>query len=814
MGDRHKFLILFSIYLALIGAPQFLGGAQAWGVALIVTLTAFFAGIAWLYQRGQPIKPVPRAFAWALLATFFWTTAQATALPCALLKFLAPASVESRQAALQLLERVPATWCTISLSPGGTYLEMLKGAALLAMFFAAWNWSAREGRNDVIRASALSSIVMALVALGHVLVGTDKVFGLYQPAHAHPHVLAPLMNDNHLAGLMAMGAPLTLALAIQQQNKPTRFLWMLGFLVLATTNFLCLSRGGLVAFVFGTVLLGVFRLTHRRHQWHLSSLGVIVGGTVAAVAILYYLTAHLLPAQWQQSSTGKLELSMLASRLVALHPLTGVGRGAFSQAFVQLEGTRSRHDFAENILVQWASEWGIPITSMLLIGLIWALWKALQRARSITQLAAIVAVVTLGLHNLVDFSSEMLGVSVIASALLAVALAPSSQQRSSRPPPALPYREFNSINSFTVAVCVLAAGIAWFKAEDWDRYRLERQLASLTSGPNTVNFERLLAQAVPLYPSEPAFALLASVHQLQHQLPKALAWLNRTMQLAPGWAYPHALAARYLYAAGHRDQALLEIREAARRDPRTVQTLACSIAEETQNAQWLLRASPHNQFRVLFLDQLAPCFGLDAQSPINDAILRAEPHHTSSRVRQATYALHQGQSATAIAILEQVTRDAPHHTGAYIVLCEAWLAAGHPEKALAVSLAADPVVDDKRALLRERADIHVALKDAKGLRQSLAELRGLHHDSPARVAEVWFLAGQLERKLGNLAHAWKAYEQAQLTRPHDRYLLAMARTAEQLGQMRKALSHYQALAKANPKYQKEVSRIYLRLSRQ
>ena len=61
----------------------------------------------------------------------------------------------------------------------------------------------------------------------HSLLNADSLFGIYGPRHATPTILGPLLNPNHLGGLMAIGAVVALGLVFyQRQAAQLRVLWI------------------------------------------------------------------------------------------------------------------------------------------------------------------------------------------------------------------------------------------------------------------------------------------------------------------------------------------------------------------------------------------------------------------------------------------------------------------------------------------------------------------------------------------------------------------------------------------------------------
>ena len=96
--------------------------------------------------------------------------------------------------------------------------------------------------------------------------------------------------------------------------------------------------------------------------------------------------------------------------------------GRFSSAFVAHEGSRNRYTHPENLIVQWTTEWGVPIALALLLVLTLALWKRLRTAEEPLVAGVCIAIIALTLQNLVDFSLELAGAATVVAALLGAVL--------------------------------------------------------------------------------------------------------------------------------------------------------------------------------------------------------------------------------------------------------------------------------------------------------------------------------------------------------------------------------------------------------
>ncbi len=172
-------------------------------------------------------------------------------MPAAWVGLLVPESVDAWRSNAALFDQPRAPGIPMSLDPGATRLEVAKGSAVVAIFLAARVFSASHQRRRVLKGVAVSGIAMALVAFAHKLAGATEVFGIYTPVYASSRLLAPLMNENHLGGMMAMASPIAIGLAMDAKRPSERVGWAVGGALCALAGVLSFSRGGMLALAIG-----------------------------------------------------------------------------------------------------------------------------------------------------------------------------------------------------------------------------------------------------------------------------------------------------------------------------------------------------------------------------------------------------------------------------------------------------------------------------------------------------------------------------------------------------------------------------------
>ena len=793
---------LVAVGITAIVAPELFGGAFGWSVLTIAAMTAASAGLVvaatWGSTRNRHSPPVVVA----IVVTLAWTIFQVIPLPSGMVETVAPKAALEAIATAEARGEPAPSWIALTRDPGATAAECLKGAILFAMFCAGWLLAAAGHRQNVLQIVAWSTAVMAAVALAHQLLQAKSVFGLITPVYSNTRMLAPLLNENHLAGLLAMGTPVLLALGLQQQDQWRRMLWWSAALMTSLTVLLTLSRGGIAALVGGVCLLALLVLRSRRER----RLGPILlaGGILVTVGVSLgvYVAGSAVGDEFEHAGMGKLDLIGRAAEFALIDsPWIGVGRGGFSATFAAAEGSRVRFEFPENLLVQWTAEWGIPVASLLLAALIGALWRtSRERRQSLARQGGLVGLVAIGAHNLVDFSLEMVGVSCVAALLLGAVIQQRPQRR--RPTTTNPRRRTLSMDWIGLAVTAVlglgTVGLAPVVFRGTVR-ELQATLERQFEAGNAIHFAETMRRAIALHPSEPTFALLASAEALSRQDPAALRWSARAMQLAPGWSEPHVHAALYLLGADHLDQARLEVHAAAERDPRMGATVLCAILQRRPDQPAALLAAPA-EGRAEFLDRVSTCLGDDSAiaAQLDEVLAQEAPALVGPHVRRANRMIEARRPDDAADEMREAVDHQPSSAWAQATYGRALIAADRADEAVVAMQYAQRQVPDPELVLRALARAHASLQQEDAMRDAIDQLKGLSEGAPDKLAEALALMGALETSMGNLGHALRAHEQAYRFVRDPKYLEQVARAAERLGDQRRAYGAYSELISLDP----------------
>jgi tetratricopeptide (TPR) repeat protein len=772
----------------LVLAPELIGGAPGWATVALACLATLVAALAFRLSRDQDsarslLEPVVIVQAAAVLLTL----AQIVPLPAGLTKWLSPVSWEEARAAASALQRPEPSWIPFSSDPGGSHERLLFGlTTLLALCIA--RLLARVGTSSgVLLGVVASALVLCGSSLFHVTMELGHVFGLYEPRFVWAPLWGPIMNPNNLAGVMAFGTPLALGFACRRDStRMPRVAWALGALAMLTTALLTLSRGGMAAAMLGVLLFGALYALRPAGQDGSRRVrtfrALALFACVAAGASVLAIWAGSDPLGEDYGDTTKLEMFRQELTLLREHPVLGIGRGAFAAASTSFYSADSRALYAENIFLQYASEFGIPF-AVLFLGTIFArVLSGLFRWQSATELGALVGVLTILLHNFVDFGMELTGVSTLVFACLGAALPPFRWPGAEALPwPRIESRRLVGASALLSGVALLAFGLS---VSLYSLDAMERTLADAILERDRTTFAEAFPRAVELHPADATIAMYGATMAIKTGGSDAGMWLNRTMRLAPNWSSPHGWAAHWLALLGHGDQALAELQLAAERDPIGSRMRLCTVLQKRPLADTALAVAPTTEpERRLLLETAADCL---AAAPaeverVDRELLAVDPLHPAATARSADRLLAKEDYDGALKMLEPLLARKPHIPVVYDSAARAWIASGKPAVAVRMMQQAMPGFEDPYQPLLTLADAQARAGDLAAMRATIETARGAAAGDVKKLAWALTALATSEQQTGNLARSMRVWREV-YTLLGDPFALANAASlASRLG---------------------------------
>jgi hypothetical protein len=552
---------LVSLCLALALPALGFGGQR---VPVLVG-AAFFAVVA-AFSLGGRLGKMPK-LAWFALVIAAYTAFQLLPLPTALLRVLSPASAQVWSQVLKPFGEQAVAFGTLSVDPSATAIELLKAAMIACVVIAACGAMAVRGSSFVVSLLFACSLAVAAVTLLHGLFDLPRIYGLYAPPDlADRWTRGPFVNGNNLSGFLNLGIFAGAGLWVAARGGVPRWLVGLGIPLMVVGVVLSGSRAGVAALLLGTVVF--LFLAARSPERPVLPLvgGVVLLSGIGVVGLLSLGDARLRQGLAETGLGGKVAGWRWSTELVREFPVFGVGRGAFETAFPRYRGA-FEHDwsayfaYAENFLIDWTAQWGIPFTLFVIVVGSVFLKRASRRIGSDPRVAGSwVGLAALCLQNLADFGFEIYAIAA-ASAVAFSTGAPRDDSGSGRLPRQL-WLPLGAVAVSLVAIVALGANPAQV-----DRRRLGDQFENLSTADATRRnqLRAELRTAMLRHPAEPYFPLLGAFLAEREQR-DPLPWLARALDRGPRYGRVHLALASAMQARKKTGQALMHLRLAARYD--------------------------------------------------------------------------------------------------------------------------------------------------------------------------------------------------------------------------------------------------------
>ncbi len=565
-------------WVAGAAAVFVVGGALRWSAAIVAILVALSL-IPFVLSRRVARSISPLVAVYAVCITL--TALQLAPLPTGLLQ-AADATGEALRADGAAVSGV-SSWHAITLDAAGSLRALTFFVTLLAFAVVALRIAVTErGRLICLGGVAAVCGITAGIVGVHQIFGATSLYGIYDPIQATPPVLGPLLNANHLGGLMALGSVLSLGLVMYgKQSMVARWAWGTTAIGCAIVVLASLSRGALLAMTIGAgVTLGVLaaqrlarpadrmsRSARRRFVMTTLPIGIVA---VCVTFIVVFTSAGTAAEQLQNVSAheihepkSKYAAWQSSMQLLDEAPWTGIGRGALEPVLTRVHPASSFVTFShlENEYLQAFIEWGIAggIVIMGILG--WIVVVALRKWRDGPLTAgALGALAAVAVQSNVDFGVELLGLAVpatiVAATLAYVPLQPLK--------PGLLLLRARGILILHILALAGAAALLFLPAT---RSVAEDHIV-LDERPSL----EVIRDCIARHPFDYyGYAIGAETLARDHDT-EAVAMLNHALMLHPTHSGLHRFSGELLLASGYIDQAAGEFAAAMHgaSDPRGV----------------------------------------------------------------------------------------------------------------------------------------------------------------------------------------------------------------------------------------------------
>jgi hypothetical protein len=530
------------------------GGAVRWA-AIAASAGAIAAAIPYAISRRPTARRSPLMI--LLGIAIGWTALQLIPLPACVAHVIAGAKLELVADNAAALGDPSPAWVAASYDPPATLVELAKLCGYAALAFATARLAdRRSGGRALAMVVVAAAVLVAVVALIHEALGADAIYGIF----ASPtglRLISPIINDNHFASLMALGAPMALGLVVSSA-RASRLIWVLAAVLCAGANLAISSRGGAIGLVVGSVVAITMIVVQRRTrdpdvaERTRTGISVVVIAT-CVVVLLGALTARHVLAELLDIRVSdeladpyyKVQAWVHAIAMLGDNPILGTGRGAFEQAFTRWSGLGTiTYSHVENSYLQLFVDWGIlGAATIALAGSLVAV-SALRRWRhGPIEAGAVGALAALAVHELVDFSLELPAIAMLV--IIALSILVPAQLGTTRA----------GVPAVRCGFLVVAAIVCALAATPWGRSA--RDTVFEANGPPVP----LLAGVRAVSDRHPAdYLWMGRVGQVLIELRDARgpAVISRALFLNPYHGGLHRVAARMLAQSQRPQQARVE----------------------------------------------------------------------------------------------------------------------------------------------------------------------------------------------------------------------------------------------------------------
>lgn len=620
-------------------------GAVHYGALLVFACCSAIALVCARRLAELERAKIPLAVPLILVGLAAWSLFQALPLPLRFLHHIAPANADLWSRALSPVGE-ETTVGSISLDPGASRLEALRFSMYAAIVFASAALTRKQGPMPLALVVFGSSVLIAFVHLAHGLVGATRVYGFYEPLFpADPSHFGPLLNGNNLAGYLNLGGIVGVGMLLSRRRSASVWLLALGVSLIVAASVRAASRGGAVALVAGLGVLVVVHLVRRRatKSWRdfVLTAGLVGGAVVLGGALVLLSGVDTVLAELGSANVVKLVVQRRSLELLRDFPWVGVGRGAFETAFAPYRPAQAAHvvfTHPENFLLQWATEWGLPVTIAALLALAWFL--AIRRGgtlRSTLGVAVVVSVGALLLQNLADLGTEIPAIAIATAVLLGVIVGSQRRDRTRSAPLSSPGRRPLVLG----LALVVAFGFAVSPGTQTvavDRQTLRSAFEEL-SPERSKAFGAQLRGAIRRHPADPYFYILGGGAALAGGEGDPLRWVRLALERGPREGRAHLLLATILVRRGANRQALLHYRLAAEHEAALSKSAMTSAARLVQTPDDVKAIAGSDSSSSNLLAQLAVALVAEGRTELavlaDDIALERGATTPSPRARRA-----------------------------------------------------------------------------------------------------------------------------------------------------------------------------------
>ena len=334
---------------------------------------------------------------------------------------------------------------------GGDFVVLLLGWMTFVLTFLFTRQTPRQGR----------AFLMALILLG----GLEALYGFVQSVGGFDYIArstrglgrvasGTLVNPNHFAALLNITLPLAVALLLHRgrghSSPKQRSEWyarawviavacsLMGLVVLQSR-----SRASTLTLLLCLLFMLAMSRVRMSGRTPATTTVVLLVVILLIAGLAFWVGVDALSSKFAAARTDWSVREWIYKdtlRLIADHPLTGVGPGMFQWRFrpYQSQMTYALAEHAHSDYLESAAEWGIPLAVLFWAWVVWRLYVSVRtyfesraRLRGAVALGCATAILAVLLESSVDFSLQIPANWMIFAMVLGVSSAVARRRTSS-----------------------------------------------------------------------------------------------------------------------------------------------------------------------------------------------------------------------------------------------------------------------------------------------------------------------------------------------------------------------------------------------
>lgn len=385
---------------------------------------------------------------YSLILLLVLSTFQVLPLPLNIIKVLSPQAHEIYTASID------NTCHTLSLYPQASFLEIMRFISYIIAFFLTIQLFSREGELlRLVKTLMIIGTLIALIGIFQMILGNGKLLWIRELRHGGAP-FGPYVNRNHFAGLMEMLIPLSTGMLIifspplsfknglrygisefmRHERANAFILSLISVVVMITSLFLSLSRGGItglsISMLFFGIMLSLRNSTRKK------------GVLVVLISMIIFLTVGWFGWDKIIDRFEKLKEADVSSemrfhnwqdsiRIIRDFPLTGTGLGTYEHIYPRYKTipSQERWEHAHNDYIEGTVELGIiglAIAAYIVFRFYRLILSGLMKRRlleaRLLSLGALTGVTGILVHSITDFNLHIGANGLYFSVLMGVAL--------------------------------------------------------------------------------------------------------------------------------------------------------------------------------------------------------------------------------------------------------------------------------------------------------------------------------------------------------------------------------------------------------